>query len=148
MKNKISILIVVLIAAFATVSVSAQVSNGSFETGDCNGIFTEMLAGDTNIDSWTVGGGVDYICTYWQAAEGTRSVDLNGRQSGSVSQGFATTPGFTYQVTFSMSGNPDGSDLPKVISYGVPPVKTLGVSANGSTHRHIQLYLPPSRVTA
>jgi len=137
MKNKLSILIAVLIAAFATVSVSAQVTNGSFENGNCvdNNFsgFVEMLAADTNIDSWTVGGGVDYICSYWTAADVVRSVDLNGRQPGSVSQAFATTPGFTYQVTFSMSGNPDGSSLSEEDPLFSPPIKTLGVSANGST---------------
>jgi choice-of-anchor C domain-containing protein len=91
--------------------------NGSFEQGvlaDPNGM--TLAAGNTSIDHWVVGGhGVDWIGSYWQAAEGGRSIDLDsglvlgqGPYDGSLSQAFATIPGEQYLVSFWMAGNPDG----------------------------------------
>ena len=95
----------------------AQIANGSFEDGAAieNGAFATVTTG---ITGWTViSNDVDYIGDYWQASEGLRSVDLNGLyvQSG-VSQTIATTPGHTYQITFDMSGNPDGGLGAKTMS--------------------------------
>lgn len=110
------------LAMVAMVS-SAQANlilNGSFETGTDPGIFTTLGTGSPNISNWTVGSGtIDYIGTYWTAADGSRSIDLNGTSAGSVSQSFATTPGQSYHVTFDMAGNPDN----------LPNVKTLVASA-------------------
>jgi len=112
----------IVMCLFMSTNASAQVINGSFETGTCNGAFTTVLAGQTNITGWTVGGhSVDYICFYWQASDGNRSIDLNGNGPGGLSQVVGTTAGYTYQVTFDMSGNPDGA----------PTVKLLSVSADG-----------------
>ena len=73
---------------------------------------------------WTVSSGtVDYIGTYWQASNGARSVDLNGGNTGAISQTFPTVPGLTYNVTFDMSGNPAGG----------PALKTMNVSAGGAS---------------
>ena len=45
---------------------------------------------------------------YWQAAQGTKSIDLDGAENtaGAISQTFDTVVNGTYVVTFSMSGNP------------------------------------------
>ncbi len=59
--------------------------------------------------------------SYWQAADGTKSIDLNAADAGMISQSFATTVGNTYTVTFALSGNPDGG----------PAAKMLRVSATG-----------------
>jgi choice-of-anchor C domain-containing protein len=99
-------------------------SNGSFETGIAPGVFTTLAAGDsTSIPAWLVSAGtVDYIGSYWTAADGTRSLDLSGNAPGAVSQTFTTTAGVTYHVTFALSGNPAGP----------PTVKTLTVDAGGT----------------
>jgi choice-of-anchor C domain-containing protein len=102
-----------------------QIANGSFEDGTCNGAFSTLAGGSTAITGWTVGAGgtVDYICSYWQASDGSRSIDMSGFFSvGSISQTFDTTPGVTYSVTFDLSGNPAGP----------PTTKTLVVSATGA----------------
>lgn len=97
--------------------------NGSFETGTDPVSFTTVLAGQTNVDNWAVdSGSIDYIGSYWQASDGTRSIDLNGNEMGSISQSLTTVTGATYKVSFDLSGNPDGS----------PSVKTLNVSATGT----------------
>ena len=99
--------------------------NGSFESGtfvDSGSGFQTLNAGDTSIDGWTVGGSsVDWISTYWPAQDGAMSIDLSGVGAGSLSQTFETAIGNTYNVSFGLSGNPDGP----------PTVKTLEVSATG-----------------
>lgn len=98
-------------------TVSAQV-NLSFETGTNPGSFNTVFAGQTNISGWSVDfGSVDYIGTYWQASQGSRSIDLNGQnQRGQISQEITTVAGWTYKVTFDMSGNPDGNPVSKFMS--------------------------------
>ena len=43
---------------------------------------------------------------YWQNAEGTTSLDLNGFGQGGIEQTFETKLNATYVVEFSLSGNP------------------------------------------
>lgn len=115
--------IVLALTAFAAVLHAAPFTNGSFETGPAPGSFVTLGTGNTNITGWTVGGGgVDYIGSYWQAQDGSRSLDLSATSSGSISQTFDTILNQVYSVSFWMAGNPAGS----------PSVKTLRVSAAGS----------------
>jgi choice-of-anchor C domain-containing protein len=97
------------------------ITNGSFELGTNPGVFTSLVKGSSAITGWTIGGSsVDYIGTYWQAADGVRSLDLsgstakNGSYAGSVSQVFDTAAGHTYNVSFYLAGNPDGNPLTKI----------------------------------
>lgn len=59
---------------------------------------------------------IDYIGNYWQAADGSRSIDLAGNGPGSISQSFATVLGQTYTVSFYMAGNPDGGTTLKALA--------------------------------
>lgn len=107
-----AIILASLFAFAATSASAATLVNGSFEAGGdiAPGSFRTVASGNnTTIAGWTVGGaGVDYIGTYWQAADGNRSIDLSGANAGSISQSFATVIGQAYKVAFSLSGNPDG----------------------------------------
>ena len=101
--------------------------NGSFEDGpepDAAGPgFTPYEAGSTAIPGWSITrGSVDYIGSYWQHADGRRSIDLNGNEPGTIAQTFRTRPGATYLVTFSLAGNDCGD---------AGGVKTLVVRAAG-----------------
>nr|WP_310522207.1 choice-of-anchor C family protein [Polymorphobacter sp.] len=115
------------VAAAALLAGSAQAAtivNGSFEAGlnAPGGGFNTLSAGNTDISGWTIGGaGIDWIGTYWQASNGTRSLDLSALAGGSVSQNVTTVVGGRYKVSFDMAGNPDGT----------PPLKTLNVTING-----------------
>jgi choice-of-anchor C domain-containing protein len=122
-KMKIRMMLVMFCVLAITPAIFAQ-SNGSFEQGTNPGPFsTQVNPGNTNIVGWSVDfGSVDYIGTFWKASQGTRSVDLNGNQAGQISQTFATVPGTVYQVTFDLSGNPDGGCS----------LKMLAVSATGA----------------
>ena len=103
----------------------ADVSNGSFENGTSPNSFLTLTAPNTtDITNWSVDSGtVDYIGTYWTAAAGARSIDLDGSSQGSISQTFSTVIGTTYHVTFDLSGNPDGT----------PSLKDVQVSATGGS---------------
>lgn len=114
--------------AMGLVGVSAaaapDVTNGSFETGTTPPVppgFIWLTAGDiTSIASWTVSAGtVDYVGTLWQAADGVKSIDLNGTSAGAVRQSITTEVGKTYKVTFSLSGNPEGPDGIKTMTADV-----------------------------
>jgi choice-of-anchor C domain-containing protein len=104
----------------------AGLANGSFETGDFNGGgagYEALDAGSTAITGWTVASGsIDWIGSYWQAQDGTKSLDLDGNAPGAIAQTVATTIGNTYFVSFYLAGNPNGA----------PVVKTLTVSATGA----------------
>lgn len=121
----------VLSAACGMSMAGPSLVNGSFEAASVNpgGSFVTLNAGSTAIDGWTVIGAVDYgaidyIGGYWQAADGSRSLDLNGsNNSGGVTQTLATVAGQLYEVRFAMSGNPAG----------LPKVKILSVSADGES---------------
>ena len=136
-------------AALAIPAGATLVDNGTFATPP-SGDFTTLFAGSAAIPGWTVGpvGSVDWISSYWQGAGGGYSLDMDGDNPGSVSQtGIATVAGKTYDLTFDLSGNPDG---------GIP-LKTLQVSATGgapesfvyttgsNTHASMN-YLPESYV--
>lgn len=113
-------------ASFTAVIASAAPVqlNGSFENGTAPGSFTTLGSGSAAIDEWeVVSGSVDYIGTYWEAADGDRSIDLSGNEAGSIRQTLTTEDEHVYKVTFDMAGNPDG----------LPVVKTLDVTAGATS---------------
>ena len=108
-----------LIAMPTTAHAGAFV-NGGFETGPAvpgSPGFTTLGSGSTAITGWVVtGDGIDYIGSYWQNAEGNRSIDLSGSGPGGIMQTFDTIVGVTYNVQFMLAGNPDGGPQTKVLS--------------------------------
>lgn len=121
-----------LAAALGSTARANLIVNGSFETGTLPTLaYATLAAASSNITGWTIGGhGIDYIGTYWQAADGSRSVDLDsgtavgtGPYDGTLAQTFATNAGGHYLLNFQMAGNPDGA----------PAVKLLNVSAAGQS---------------
>ena len=98
-------------------------TNGSFESASVNpgAGFATLGVGSTVITGWeVVTASIDYIGTFWQAADGNRSIDLNGNQGpAGIRQTFDTVFDTTYIVSFAMAGNPDGP----------PPVKFVQVAS-------------------
>jgi choice-of-anchor C domain-containing protein len=89
------------------------VTNGSFEFGTNNpalGDFATIPGSSSSITGWTVVGSVDWINGYWQASNGTHSVDMNGLALGGVEQSITTVIGQAYRLTFDLSANPDHLD--------------------------------------
>ena len=85
-------------------TVSAQILNGSFESGPDPGTWKRVPPG-SGPDNWIVesGGSIDYIGNLWVANDGSRSVDLNGNLDGLciLSQTFSTIPGSEYTIEFA-----------------------------------------------
>ena len=97
------------------------ISNPSFEDPTGSGTF-DTLTAITSIPGWTVqAGSIDHITNYWPAADGIRSIDMNGLAPGTLLQQIAIPQAGTMTLEFAMAGNPDG----------VPAVKTLEVSLLG-----------------
>ena len=83
------------------------VTNGSFEVGPADAIRTVSAPNATAIPGWTVSAGdIDSVNGFWTAADGTRSLDMNGDHPGAISQTIGTQPGASYLVRFSLAGNP------------------------------------------
>lgn len=122
---KVPLLVALVLAGLVVPGLSqgASFTNGSFESGINPGSFTTLSSGDgTSITGWTVSNSsIDYIGSYWTAADGSRSLDLDGRavQGAVASQAFDTVPTTTYRVRFAMAGNPDNG----------PTIKEVRVSA-------------------
>jgi len=131
---------------------ASLLQNGSFELGtdpnlSGNG-FTTLAAGSTAITGWTVGnvGSIDYIGSYWQAAQGSRSLDLSGDGPGSIFQTINVVPGQTYRVTFEVAGNTDnGPDLKTLIT---TTGATFQFSVAGNSHSNMGWVLKSFDFTA
>jgi len=104
-------------AAFAQ-RPSSLIRNGSFEEGPGTRAFLNLAGGSTALPGWVVTGeGIDLVGPgYWQSADGTYAIDLDGSArsrttpphvKGGIAQTFATTPGKRYRVTFDLAGNPN-----------------------------------------
>jgi choice-of-anchor C domain-containing protein len=139
MAAAISVVAMVALAA-SPVLAFAGVTNGSFESGTFSGApFDTLNAGSTDLEGWTIdSGSVDWIGSYWQAADGARSIDLDGNAAGAISQTLATTIGNTYDVTFALSGNPFGGAAAKTLTVGASGAASqsftfdIGIAGNSS----------------
>lgn len=118
-----AVISVVLAASACGLAHAAPFQNGSFETGPAfPGGFVTLGSGDTSITGWTVtGNGIDYVGSYWQAADGARSLDMSAGAAGGVQQTFDTVAGHSYRVSFAMAGNGGGGNT----------IKTMQVQASG-----------------
>jgi choice-of-anchor C domain-containing protein len=102
--------------------------NGSFEEGPAVGDGAAVLLekGSTALKGWVVSqGNIDVVDSlFWKAADGKRSLDMNGITAGAISQTFKTRKGQKYRITFDLAaGAPDTE----------PKDKRLQVSAAGKT---------------
>ncbi len=88
------------------------VTNGGFEDGVSFGPrFRTLFGGDDRLPGWTIkGDSIDVVSTYWDAAEGARSIDLNGEGRGRLKQILPTEVGQTYTLSFQLAGNPDRAE--------------------------------------
>jgi choice-of-anchor C domain-containing protein len=119
--------------------VNNLVTNGSFEDASIDpGGYTTLNAVSNVLTGWTVSNGsVDYIGTYWQAADGSRSLDMDGNSQGTIaSQTLNTIAGQTYLVSFALAGNPDNGPTIKTIqaAIGDSGWQTFTFDTTGKTH--------------
>ncbi|MBC6994172.1 choice-of-anchor C family protein [Neolewinella lacunae] len=100
-----------------------NIVNGDFENAQFQLLtpFRQVIPGGDGVIGWSVeSGNIDYIGSYWTPSSGNRSIDLNGSESGSISQSFATQIGKEYYIKFDFAGNPVcDSPLEKVLEVSV-----------------------------
>jgi choice-of-anchor C domain-containing protein len=131
------------VAALGATSANAYelITNGSFENAAFDpGSFTTLNNGSTDINGWTVGlGSIDYIGSYWQASNGSRSLDLSGVSKGSISQTINTIAGKEYTVKFDMAGNPDDNLKLKLLvaSLSGNLTEVFNFNATGTTNANM-----------
>jgi choice-of-anchor C domain-containing protein len=100
------------------------VQNGGFELGTEPGAKMTVAPGSTAIQHWTVSGNaIEYVSSEWIAADGVRSVSLNGDNPGSIEQSFATQVDWLYSVRFYLAGD----------AFPFPVLKHVRVSAAGQS---------------
>jgi choice-of-anchor C domain-containing protein len=112
-----ALVVVVVLGVAGPVWGGPIVFNGSFELGpppfSVHDI--DIPTGSTAITGWLVtGSGVDLLEEPWDVSAGIRAIDLDGRSPGGIQQTFATEAGQTYNVSFGLSGNPEGGPIQKL----------------------------------
>jgi hypothetical protein len=133
-----------LVAALLAVSpfASAQIiTNGSFEFFTLTPPVAPAPWGFTfpaqgSLLGWSIpGGNVDLVQnTYWQASNGSWSLDLDGSTLGVISQTF-TAPGAgtnLFNLGFDLSGNPQGPPGVKLVKIDLVGAHFLGGLADTS----------------
>lgn len=133
-----------IVAPYAAANL---VTNGSFEANTIvptNGLDFQTFtpASSPAFIGWTIftldsntglpilnSGSVDLVGTYWQAADGTKSLDLDGNTQSGVMQSLLTTAGTKYTLDFSISGNPDSCH-----NCAVSTQMSVGVAINNQTY--------------
>lgn len=108
MQKQISRYTIIILAIFTLITGSASASiifSESFEHDPAiNGFISTVTSNVGAFD--VISGNVDWIGNYWQAAEGTHSLDMNGTSPGTISYDLSTIMGMEYDVSFSLAGNP------------------------------------------
>ena len=112
-----SLLVGATILSGSAVASENLIKNGSFEESRAVGPFD----GNTTPVEWTrESGTVDLIGSYWQAQQGTQSIDLFGDSPGTIYQDITTVEGETYRLEYYQSYNPDSADTSQsvAVSFG------------------------------
>ena len=107
--------------ALATSAHAATIlKDGKFSNPTFTGSYSNYTAGNT-IGDWTVASGdVDLIGAYWTNPAGSKSIDLDGYNPGSISQTLQNLVATkTYTVKFLLAGNPDGGAKVKDLNVSV-----------------------------
>jgi choice-of-anchor C domain-containing protein len=112
--KKAVVLGIVLLAIACVAGVSAGtgsniVVNGGFEAPAIEDIIVTLSGGQ--LIGWNINNGDIQVIknVYWESHSGSQSIDLSGTVPGKISQTLTTVPGDSYELTFWMSGNPDGT---------------------------------------
>ncbi len=114
---------------FVQSASAATIVNGDFEQGTVTNPGGFDTLGDTfgllstDLTGWSIGGSIDHIGSYWQAANGSnQSLDMSGGDAGSISQTVSGLMiGQLYEIFFDLAGNPDGGPDPKTLEVSMTP---------------------------
>ena len=118
----------VLVVGLVCINAQANlIQNGDFETPDISGNWRVYSVAPGGFEWQILPPSIDLVNTYWEAASGDQSLDLDGGfpGGGGVFQDVTTTPGTRYYLSFAFSGNPDWQDI------GANPLKPMEVFWGG-----------------
>ncbi len=138
--------------------------NSSFEVGsiDPGNGYVSLDAGSTAIEGWEVTrGGIDYMGSIWNAANGNRSLDLNASPSappdniGGIKQTVTTIPGALYSLTLSLATNPGITGLTTIrasigdkwADFDSDPTQTSGNHLNWDSSPFWQFFASSNQTT-
>ncbi len=110
----------VLIGLTASPAAAAPIYATGFEQPVISPGFRTFTAGE-QVGGWSVTAGSVDIVTYWEHAEGSQSLDLNGSVDGSIARSVPAQLLTTYKVTYAVAANTEGP----------PAIKTGKVTVNG-----------------
>ena len=101
--------------------------DGGFETPQINPRkqARTFFFGETALASWRIIAGTVDVQTYWPAAQGTRTLDLDGVSAGGIEQSFPTVPGQVYKLQFDYGNNPDSPTRTASATVSVSGIGTL-----------------------
>src|SRR5207247_2037419 len=93
------------VGAAQAITIPIPVVNGSFETPIVGGIYDTYNGPNntTSLPGWTIQGSIDHIGSYWQAADGSESLDMAGSPPSGTPL-FTTSVAGTIQQTFYIAG--------------------------------------------
>jgi choice-of-anchor C domain-containing protein len=116
------VLVAMIGCLFSVVLAQPLITNRSFESGTEPRDAMVLAPGSKAIDAWTVvDADISYVGRKWQHAQGDRSVGL--LCGGGITQTIETEADQTYEVRFTMAGDPDA----------MPSLKTVIVSLGAET---------------
>jgi choice-of-anchor C domain-containing protein len=110
----------VLVGLTASPASAAPIYGTGFEQPVISPGFRTFNVGE-QVSGWSVTSGSVDLVTYWQHAEGSQSLDLNGSGDGTIARSVPAALLTTYKVTYAVAANTEGP----------PALKTGKVTVNG-----------------
>lgn len=126
MKVKLLVCFVLLLATVVPSANAAIIFLDGFNHASAPPTFTTVPNGGTINSVWNVSGaGIDWIGSYWAPLEGNGSVDMSTTAPGILSTTLSTVAGQSYDLSFYMSGNPDGGNTVKSLQVMVGDLNAI-----------------------
>jgi choice-of-anchor C domain-containing protein len=154
MKSYILAAALVAVPFIQSASAATTITNGSFESTPVTNPDQsfDTLGGSSVLAGWTVDGSIDLIRNYWQASDGSQSLDMNGFfAAGSIWQTVSgLVVGHAYNIFFDLSGNPDSGPTEKAlrVSMGGSKDYKYDIAAHGTSHGNMHWATQVFRFTA
>lgn len=140
-----------LVVTATPAAAAAGLDNGGFEQPAIEPDQYRTIPTGGAVGAWrVVSGDVDIVHkNFWQSAEGDQSLDLNGLAPGTIEQDLSTLPLFSYDVTFSLAGNPDhaGVYTGQVLA-GDKVIKAFSIDSTGNSKQDMRYVTVKARFEA
>lgn len=126
------VIVVLALTLCAPAVAQNLVVNGDFEDPYYGDPYTGMPPGPY-FYGWNVDGdSVDVIGSYWQAASGLQSIDLNGNHPGAMWQDISNSAATKYSLSFAIAANPDLAGVKTMeVWWGGAKLDTLRFDSTG-----------------